>query len=206
MVTPMNTKLDPSLLSKLRRHAGNFLRDLTNGHYERSPGGLFFPRAGRFTIGGIITAHIDGGAPLLAHNTATFEGLNDILSVYMKQGAQRTGFYFVPYSNNVVPDENVTAANFNGTLAEFTNYTATQRQQWIGGSVANQSVDNTGALAQLVIGTGGGSVRGAGLSSIPNKSAATGVVPFVAAFDDGMATLSANSKLNLEYTLGATSE
>lgn len=202
----MTPKLDSTLLQQLRRHAGNFLRDLTNGHYERSPHGLFFPRSGRFHIGGIISAHIDDGRLLLAHNTATQEGLNDILSVYMKQGAQRTGFYFVPYSNNVVPDDTVTAANFNATLSEFTNYTAGQRQQWTGGAVANQSVDNSAALAQLVIGAGGGSVRGAGLSSIPNKSAATGVVPFVAPFDDGMATLSAGSKLNLEYTLGATSE
>lgn len=192
-----------NVLQSLLRHKNEFLRDLANFRYERSPAGIRFRNG--IIIGGVFR-YSRGDEPMrVAINTATNEGLDDVLKVYMKQGAQRTAFYFVPYSNDVAPDETITAANFNTTLAEFTNYTAGSRQVWTGSDVANQSVDNTAAPAQLVIGTGGGVIRGCGLSTAQAKGATTGVMPFVAPFDDGDATMNAGSKLNLEYTLGATS-
>ncbi|MES2347030.1 MAG: hypothetical protein V4641_05600 [Pseudomonadota bacterium] len=193
-----------NLMQKLLQHKNEFLRNLANHQYEKSPSGLYFHRA-RILIGGVFSYSVDEGPMHLASNTPTNEGLNDVLAVYMKQSAQRAAFYFVPYSNNVAPDVTITAANFNATLAEFINYTELSRQQWIGGAVASESVDNTASTAQIIIGTGGGTIYGCGLSTASAKSATTGVMPFVAAFDDGAAVLNAGSKLNLEYTLGATS-
>lgn len=190
-------------MTLLEKYRTEFSRALRNFKAElRGDGLLYLPRS-RVFIGGVFSYSIDNGPRVLGDNTATYEGLNDLLSVYWAQGAQRTAFYFVPYTNNVAPDQTLTAANFNATLGEFTNYTATQRQVWTPGAVANQSVDNTAATAQLVIGTGGGTVRGSGLSTAANKSATTGILPVVAAFTDGAAVLNAGSKLNLEYTLSA---
>lgn len=187
-----------TLLNKI----SNEIRTAFDTHaYERDNAGLFFPAA-RIFIGGTMTYSIDDGPRVLGDNTATFEGLNDLLSVYFTQTAQRTAFYFVPYLNNVAPDGTLTAASFNGTMGEFTNYTASTRPVWTPGAVASQSVDNSAASAQIVVGTGGGTIRGAGLSTASAKSATTGVLPVCAAFDTA-AVLTAGSKLNLEYVISA---
>ena len=198
----MVTTMSENLLSKLRRHGNEFARALRNGHYERTDSGLYF-RAAKVMVGGVISHSVDDGPWVLDNNTATLEGLDDILSVYLAGGAQHTAYYFAPYSNNVAPDQTITAANFVATMGEFTNYTAGSRQGWTPGAVAGQSVDNTASTAQLVIGTGGGTVRGSALVTASAKSATTGKLPFIAAFTDGAAVLNAGSKLNLEYTVSA---
>lgn len=203
IVPPQQMVMLMNLMSDILRHKTEFARALRNGQVEVAPNGLYF-HASKILLGGVFRYSIDNDPMRIAHNTATFEGLNDVLSVYFAQGSQRTAFYFIPYANNVTPDETVTAANFNATLGEFLNYTATQRQVWTPGAVASQSMDNTASPAQLVIGTGGGTVYGAGLVTAQAKSATTGVCPVVAAFTDGAAVLNAGSKLNLEYTLAAT--
>lgn len=187
-----------TLLNKIR----NEIRGaLVANKFDKADNGLFFP-ASRLFIGGTMTYSIDGGPRVMGDNTATFEGLNDLLSVYFIQTAQRVAFYFVPYKNNVAPDGTLTAASFNGTMSEFINYTASTRQVWTPGAVASQSVDNSAASAQLVIGTGGATIYGAGLSTASAKSATTGVLPVCAAFDTA-AVLTAGSKLNLEYVISA---
>lgn len=189
-------------MTRLEKFQSEFRRALANFRYEKSAQGVLFPHSG-VMIGGTFTYSIDDGPRVLGDNTATYEGLDDFLKVYFTQSSQRTAFYFVPYTNNVAPDQTITAATFNSVLGEFTNYSASSRVQWTPGSVTSQSVDNSASTAQLVIGTGGGTVRGAGLSTASAKSATTGVLPVVAAFSDP-AVLNANAKLNLEYTLSAT--
>lgn len=173
----------------------------SNEHEQVGDGRLYMPKQ-RCFIGGVIGYRVDGGALNIANNTATFEGLNDLLAVYFTAGTQRVAFYFAPYANNVAPDQTLTAANFTSTMGEYTNYTESTRPIWTPGAVASQSVDNSAAAARMTIGTGGGTVRGAGLISNQAKSATTGVLFACAAFDTA-ATLTAGSKLDLEYVLTA---
>lgn len=174
---------------------------MAGGKYEKADGGLYFHPA-RIFVGGTMSYRINDGPRVMGDNTATFEGLTDILSVYFKQTAQRTAFFFAPYVNNVAPDGTLTAATFNATMLEFVNYTSGSRLAWTPGVIAAQSLDNTATSAQLVVGTGGGTIRGAGLSTAGAKAATTGVLPVCAAFDTA-AVLTAGSKLNLEYVISA---
>lgn len=190
------------MLSNLLNFRAEIARALTNRRYERTDDGRIYVAGPKLMIGGTMAYSIDDGPRVLGDNTATYEGLDNILSVYFTGTSAATGFYFVPYTNNVAPDATITAATFNSTLGEFTNYTATTRQQWNPGSVSSQSVDNSASTAQLVLGTGGGTIRGAGLSTASVKSATTGVLVVVAPFTDP-AILTAGSKLNLEYVLTA---
>lgn len=172
-----------------------------NEHEITDDGKLYLPKQ-RCFIGGVIGFRIDAGPLNIANNTATFEGLNDLIAVYFTGSAQRPAFYFAPYSNNVAPDQTLTAANFASTMGEYTNYTEGTRPLWTPGAVAAQSVDNSAAPARMTIGTGGGTVRGAGLITNQTKSATTGILFAAAAFDTA-ATLTAGSKLDLEYILTA---
>jgi len=185
----------------LQKYASEIGRHVRNGATEMSEAGLLI-KPMKLAIGGSFMYSIDGGPRKIADNTATYEGLNDLLNVYFKQSAAPTAFYFVPYVNNVAPDATLTAANFNATMAEFTNYTEATRQLWTPGTVASQSVDNAAAPAQITIGTGGGTIRGAGLATASAKSATTGVLIVAAAFT-AAEVLNAGSKLNLEYVLSA---
>lgn len=184
-----------------RFHA-ELMKALANHGYERTPDGRLYFNHSKTFVGGVLAHSIDEGPWSLDNNTATFEGLNDLIAVYFTTSAQRTAFYFAPYSNNVAPDQTLTGANFASTMGEFTNYTAGARVQWTPGAVASQSVDNSASPARLVIGTGGGTIRGAGLMTASAKSATTGICFAAAAFDTA-ATLTANSKLDLEYVLTA---
>lgn len=188
-----------NLLQKFRTE---FARAMRNGKYEMDRGRAYFSKS-RTYVGGVFGYRVDGGPLVLGNNTTVYEGLTDILAVYFLHSTQRTGFYFVPYTNNIAPDSTLTAANFNATMAEFTNYADGTRPQWTApGAVTAQSVANSAAPARLVFGTGGGTVRGAGLATVPGKLASTGILVAAAAFDDP-AILSANSKLDLEYVLTA---
>ena len=172
-----------------------------NEHETVGDGRVYMPKQ-RCYIGGVIGYRINEGNLNIANNVATFEGLNDLLAVYFTAGAQRAAFYFAPYSNNVAPDQTLTAANFTATMGEFTNYTESTRPVWTPGTVASQSVDNSAAAARCTIGTGGGTIRGAALVSNQAKSATTGVCFACAPFDTA-AVLTAGSKLDLEYVLTA---
>ncbi len=185
------------------KHKSEIARALANFSYEKMEDGrLFFSRAGA-ALGGVFSYRVDGGAMIIGNNTVVNEALNDILNVYFCGASQRTAFYIAPFINNVTPVATLTAATFASTQGEFTNYTEATRPVWtFDAAPTAQNVTNSAAPGRCTIGTGGGTVRGAGLITNSVKSATTGVLVAAAKFDAD-SVLNAGSKLDTEYSLTA---
>lgn len=187
----------------LIKHRAEFARALRNFNFERTAsGGVLFPRQG-LIVAGVFSAAVDGGPKLIFPNTFVNEGLDDVLNVYFHGSAQRTAFYIAPFTNNVTPAAGLTAATFTATQGEFTNYTEATRVSWVEAAASGQSISNTASPARFTIGTGGGTVWGAGLISAAAKSATTGVLPAAGKFGDDALSLTAGSKLDVEYAIDA---
>lgn len=187
----------------LIRHRAEFARALRNYNFERTTDGrVLFPRQGLF-IAGVFSARVDGGPRDVFPNTFVNEGLDDVLQVYFHGTSQRTGFFIAPFSNNVTPAAGLTAATFAATQGEFTNYTESTRVAWVEAAASGQSISNSASPARFTIGTGGGTVWGAGMLSASAKSATTGVLPAAGKFGDEALTLTAGSKLDVEYAIDA---
>lgn len=193
------------LLSDLRRHAGEFLRALSNGHYERTPSGIVFPRQ-RVCLGGIFTALVDGAPPALGHNLVVNGALDAVLNVFFRSASANANFYIAPFSNNLAPVATLTAATFPGTQTEFTNYTETARPPWTtNGASTAQALSNSNSLAQFTFGAGGGTVYGAALTTVATKSATTGLLISAALFDAPV-TLNAGGRLQIQYDFQAADD
>lgn len=189
-------------MSDMTKYRGEFARALANHRYEvMDDGRVLIPSAGA-AFGGVFSHRVDGGAWEIDGNIVVNEALNDVLSVYFASGAQRTAFYIAPFINNTTPVATLTGATFAATQGEFTNYTEATRQVWTPGAIAAQAVSNTAAAARFTIGTGGGTVRGAGLLTNSVKSATTGICVAAAMFDSA-SVLNAGSKLDIEYSITA---
>lgn len=91
-------------------------------------------------------------------------------------GAQISAWYGAPFSGAVSPNADTTAANFNSTLTEFTNYTETTRPEWVRNDEANQAIENTASLMTITIGVGGGTINGIALMSVATKGNAGGTL------------------------------
>lgn len=186
------------LLSDLRRHAGEFLRALANGHYERTPSGIVFPRQ-RVHLGGVFTALADGVPVALGHNLVMNAALNTFLNQLFRNAAQNPNYYIAPFSNNLAPVATLTAANFNENQTEFVNYTEASRPAWTtNGASTAQALSNSNSLAQYTFGTGGGTVHGAALFTVATKGASTGLLVSAGLFDSS-AALNAGGRLQIQY-------
>lgn len=91
-------------------------------------------------------------------------------------GPQVSAWYGAPFSNAVAPTATLTAANFNTTLAEFTNYGEATRPAWTQDIEASQAIENATTLMSITIGAGGGTINGIALMSIATKADATGTL------------------------------
>jgi hypothetical protein len=198
MVTTMN--------ELLMRHRTALGRALRNFHYEKMPNGsVLFPREGLF-IGGLLTTWVNGSdEQSVSANIVTDQGIANVLGSFLPVTGRvsvPTNLYFIPYINDVEPADTLTAANFHSIMAEFTNYTESTRQVWTGGAVSGGAANNNASPATLTAGTGGGTIRGAGLGTASAKSATTGFLlncaPF--AFDR---VLAAGDQLGMKFDIGA---
>lgn len=118
-------------------------------------------------------------------------------------GASQTSLWYIaPFINEVDPPDNLTAANFEATLDEFTNYTETTRPLWDQEAEASQAIVNGTNLAVITIGSGGGTINGIVLTSINTKGSSAGLILAATQFADPR-TMVAGDTLEFRYTLQA---
>lgn len=185
----------------LQKHSNDFARALRNHRYERTPEGIYFPEQ-KALVTGVFRTRINGGPEQVDANVMLYAGLDDILKVYFKNSAQRTAFYVAPFSGNVEPAQTLTAATFPGTQTEFTNYDESARPSWASDAEASQAVANATTPALFTCSSGGGTVWGAGLTTVATKSNTGGLMVCCAKFAAAR-TLLEGDKLSIEYAIAA---
>ncbi len=193
------------LSEKLRTE---LIRMLSKHRYEVDENGLLVFPGAKLSVGGFFTLDHWRNGELLAsenlHNLVVLEGRNDLLSTYLKNGAQIPSWYVALFAGNITPSDALTAANFPSSATEFTNYVESTRQAWVGGSVSNAAVDNNASKAAFTVDVGGGTVYGAALVSASAKSATTGKLFAATRFSASRAVLQYDV-LNVGYSVTATS-
>lgn len=110
-------------------------------------------------------------------NIVTTEGLNSLLNIMFKSGTQITAWYVVLYENDYTPVAGDTYASPGWT--ETTTYDETTRPQWVGGTVAAGSVDNSASKATFTFNAsktiyGGALVGGGSAPSTKGNTAGGG--------------------------------
>lgn len=116
-----------------------------------------------------------------AKNRVPMEGLNDIVTAYLKGGAGPAGLYIGLWSGAHVPDGTETAATLGTLVTEFTDYSQTGRLALDLGAVSAGGCSNAASLARFdMLATG--TVNGAFLSTTQTKGASTGKLLSVVRF------------------------
>ena len=180
------------------------LRRLRAQDFEvRGDGSIAVPAVG-LSFAGFWETSVNGGAWQIDPNIVTNEGMLHILDVALDQGTANSAFYIAPFSGNVTPGATWTAANFTSNSTEFTNYDEATRVLWANDAAASNAIVNNTTPALFTIGSGGGTVRGAGLISVSTKSATTGKLIAAARFSADK-TLAEDEELRIKYTISATS-
>ncbi|MFL1405388.1 hypothetical protein ACJO2E_08605 [Marinobacter sp. M1N3S26] len=80
---------------------------------------------------------------------------------------------------------------------EVSGYDEINRQNWTPGTVANQTVDNSGAAAEFTITNNSTTIGGAFLTNNATKDGSTGKLFAAGAFEQGDVTLSAGSTITV---------
>lgn len=135
------------------------------------------------------------------HNLVTDEGLNALLTEYLKGSGYTATWYVVPIDVTAAPAAADTYANtMSDANKEFIGFSETARQIWTGGSVASESVDNSASKAVFSI-TATATIDGAALvDTITKGSAASGVLYARADFASARAVVNTDT-LEITYTL-----
>ena len=190
------------MLDTLMRHRTELSRALRNHHYENMPDGrVLFPRQG-LTAAGVFRHRQNCRDERIDPNVLALAGLSNILSVYFAQASAAAAFYSAPFSDNEEPANTLTAANFNSTLTEFTNYTQTARPTWAKDAEAGQVIANATTPARFTIAPGGGTVWGAALVTSSAKSGTGGLLVCCAKFAAARVLLEGDN-LDIEYAITA---
>lgn len=181
------------------KHAAEFARAIRNRHVEVGDhGGLYFAKQ-RASLFGNFEIQRNGGPFEVMDNLVVLEGRNYLLMAGIRGSVAGIGtWYIVPFVNNTAIADNLTAATFNSSQAEFTNYSETNRQAWVTvDPTATSVLTNAASVATITIGSGGQTaVYGAGILSGQAKGSST--APLLAA---ALAT-TPKTGLELGETLG----
>lgn len=110
------------------------------------------------------------------HNLFPIEGLDDMLSVWLKGGTQAAGFYVGLYEGNYTPTPGDTAAAFPAAATELTAYAELTRVPLVLGAVSGGACDNLDSPAIFTGNTAGKQAMGGFISPAPAKGATTGVL------------------------------
>ncbi len=129
------------------------------------------------------TRHIGGSMEegfAWGRNRVVNQGLAHLLNAGLRGEGVISSFFIAPFSANVAPAANLTAADFASVQNEFTNYTEPSRVPWVtDGAATSTSVLLTNAASPALFTIGGGAgtvIWGAGLLSAQGKSATSGVL------------------------------
>lgn len=187
-------------------------RALARGVAKLTASGLFVPTSKNgeqgFCIGGVFSVFdLDDQGRRMGegHNRVVLSGLNQLLNVLVGK-TPVAPFYLAPFINDVQPQANWTAANFNSIAGEFIAYEAAQRPQWNVATSTNAELTNIADIANatLVLSAGGPyTIRGCALITSPGKQSTTGTLFAAGRFDADITGLAAGGKLGLEYRLAA---
>ncbi len=116
-----------------------------------------------------------------AKNRVPREGLNDMATAYLKNGAGPAALYIGLWSGAHIPNGDEEAATFLSVVSEVIQYGQTNRLQLNLGAVTDAACSNAASLARFdMLGTG--TVNGAFISTSPAKGAATGKLLSVVRF------------------------
>lgn len=186
----------------LRRHSGEIGRAIRNHAYEQTDGGVFLPSMG-IHVGGVFHVETSEGGKTCGHNMVVKQGRNYVLNTIIRGASQISTWYVALFANNLAPVDTLTAANFDSTQNEFTNYTEETRQAYTtDGASTDAKLVNQASPAVFTFGTGGGTVYGAALLSVATKESTSGTLLSCALFEAGQ-TLGAGGILNARYELEA---
>lgn len=191
--------------SELMACRNELRRNFNNHHYERSDGGILFPKigasAGGLFIGGVVSASVNGGPEEISPNLITNEGLAHIVSVIVGGGSQVGTWYIAPFGTDVSPAASWTAANFTATAGEIAaGYDETTRVEY-DETASGASADNSASKATFTANTAI-TVRGIGILSVANKSATTGKLLAAARLATDK-DLTDDETIDIQYTLTA---
>lgn len=193
----------------LTNHRAELLRALDAFKYERAGDQIYFPES-KVLIGGVFShRRIENDVPGVLHvepNIVTLAGLDDILKTYFASLAQHTAFNIAPFSGSVTPVNTWTAANFNANATEFTGYNESTRVAWTPDAEATQTIQNAATPSTFTITTGPVSVYGAALFGDSSaKLSTSGMLIAAVAFTYAQLNLTTASKLQIQYTITASS-
>lgn len=117
----------------------------------------------------------------VVHNLIPTEGLNHIVGVALKGGAQNTSWYVGLFEGNYTPIASDTAATFPAVATECTTYDETTRPVWTGGSVVTGAVSNAASRAEFTS-NANKTIYGGFVSSASAKGGTTGTLVSVVRF------------------------
>lgn len=132
------------------------------------------------------------------------DALDHILDVVLASGVQITTWYLGLTDGTPTPAAGDTMGSHTG-WSEVTAYSEGVRQTWTPGSVASQSVDNSGTVASFSI-NGTVTIGGCFLASDSAKSGSTGTLYSVGAFSAGDKGASSGDTLNVTFTATQTDD
>lgn len=178
------------------------IRALENNDYEAIGDAGILVGKERFEIGGNYRVLHNGVLIEQGHNLMPSAARSYILKAAFAGYAQTSSWYVMPFINAVDPTAALTAANFDATLDEFTNYTESTRPAWTQGAEASQEIGNTASLARITCATGGGTINGVALTSVATKGSSSGLVAAAFRFTAAR-TLLEGDTLDFEYVVGA---
>ena len=186
------------------RHAAELRRAVRNRRYERTESGIRVASMG-IAVGGHGESFVNEGPHAVAPNVMTDQGINHMFDVLMGVGTKTATWYFVPFLGTGTPSTALTAANFDATLTEFTNYASTPRATYVE-AAGSKSMTNSASPALLTINADTQTVWGAGLSSVSTKSSASGFILCAFKFAAARSGLMTDDVLGLIYTLSAADD
>lgn len=156
------------------------LRAANDARYQPSAAGVLMPTKEPIDMGfdcevfykprGAKRSQLIAVAPNIVPNAA----LTYLIKAGLAGFSQISAWYIAPFSNATTPTSSLTAANFNTTLSEFTNYVESTRQAWTQDAESGGSIVNGTTLATITIGAGGGTINGIGVMSVSTKSSTSG--------------------------------
>ena len=129
-------------------------------------------------------------------NLIVTQGLDSLLGSTIGKWTQVNTWSVIVTSGHPTAAAGDTGASHAG-WAEFTGYSETIRQPWLGGAVSGASVTNSNSKAVLSI-NAAGSIGGAGLLSVNSKGVAGGSLFAVGSFS--LKTLSSGDTLQVQAT------
>lgn len=135
-------------------------------------------------------------------NICTYQGLISLLNNQFTGATQIVNWYLGLFQNNYTPVSGDTASSFVSSGGEFTGYSGGARPTFIApAATATPSVTNTASAATFTF-TGGATIYGAFLTSVPTPGSGSGIL-FSAAQFGASKLVASGDQLILTYTINA---